>query len=467
MSDVATRFHENWLGLVQPIDGLVVSVPVLVEAECMERQPPAVQHQLAELCAEDGQGRPTVGELWAVLEQVLGLSRGDFDEGEALPEELSLYVPEGGQTLRPTAALRRAGDEDDGDGGGEGEAGASLDDSTPASRAGAGYQLLTWALPSGLPMDKPEVQTGPWEYPPAAKFDRLLRECRVPIGLLSNGQELRLFYAPHGESSGAMSFRVADMLQVGGRPILDAFVMLLSDFRWFGAEPERRLPAILRKSRERQADVTNELADQLFEALTILLQGFAHAAERDGDARLREALAQEDDVVYQGLLTLLLRLVFVLYAEDRGLMPTEHALYGEHLSVLALFESLQQDHGAHPDTMGRRYGAYPRLVALFRAVYFGVRHEQLYVPPRSGVLFDPGRFPFLEGWGPGGGAPVAAEQRAAVRVPSVSDEVVYRVLDKLLMLGGQRLSYRALEVEQIGSVYEALMGYHVQRVASA
>src|SRR5690606_11122139 len=70
-------------------------------------------------------------------------------------------------------------------------------------------------------------------------------------------------------------------------------------------------------------------------------------------------------------------------------------------------------------------------------------------------------------WGPGGGAPVGAVERAAVRVPSVSDEVVYRVLDKLLVLGGQRLSYRALEVEQIGSVYEALMGYHVQPVGSA
>ncbi|HVS10541.1 MAG TPA: DNA methyltransferase, partial [Planctomycetota bacterium] len=52
------------------------------------------------------------------------------------------------------------------------------------------------------------------------------------------------------------------------------------------------------------------------------------------------------------------------------------------------------------------------------------------------------------------------------RVPSIDDETVYRVLEKLLVLEGQRLSYRALDVEQIGSVYEALMGYHVCRVAS-
>jgi len=53
-----------------------------------------------------------------------------------------------------------------------------------------------------------------------------------------------------------------------------------------------------------------------------------------------------------------------------------------------------------------------------------------------------------------------------VHLPTVDDETLFRVLEKLLVLDGQRLSYRALDVEQIGSVYEALMGYHVLRVAS-
>ena len=46
MSDVETRFHETWLGMVQPIEGLVVSVPVLVDAQCMERLSPEVQQLL-------------------------------------------------------------------------------------------------------------------------------------------------------------------------------------------------------------------------------------------------------------------------------------------------------------------------------------------------------------------------------------------------------------------------------------
>jgi hypothetical protein len=463
MSDLATKFHETWLGMLQPIDGLVVSVPVLVDAQCMERQPPATQHKLLELCPEAGEEEArTIADLPTFLAELLDLTPDLFDPAEALPEALSLYVPEGGQTIRPTMALRKI----DPDEAPAEPKDAVPDDSTEASRAGRPYDMLVWQIPDGLHFDKPETETGPWLYPPGAKLDRLLREVRVPIGLLVNGEAVRLYYCPHGESTGAMTFRIADMAEVGGRPILDAFVMLLGAQRWFGVAEEYQLPRILRDSRERQANVTNALAQQVFDALDILLQGFAGAAERDGEKLLLEALRRDDDHLYGGLLTVLLRLVFVLYAEDRGLLPTEHDFYEKHLSVLGMFEELQADHGAFPDTMSRRFGAWPRLVALFRAVYFGVAHGEVSMPPRRGALFDPEVYPFLEGWGPAGGAPVSAEARAAVRVPSVSDEAVFRALEKLLLLEGQRLSYRALEVEQIGSVYERLMGYHVKRVTS-
>lgn len=469
MSDLETRFHETWIGMVQPIEGLVVSVPVLVEAQCMHRHPPSFQQFLLDACppvdvpdpaaAKDAPVGPRhIRELREFLESVLAWTPDLYDAGEALPEDLSLYVPEGKQTLRPTLALRRhpvpAATRD----------GAA---ETPAAKAGAAYLALVWDVPDDLNLDKPETRTGQWEYPASAKFDRLLRQCRVPIGLLCNRREVRLFYAPHGESSGVIRFRIDDMASVGGRPILDAFVMLLGAYRFFGARTERQLPAILAESRKRQVNVTNQLADQVFEALQILLRGFEAAAERDPRyaALLRDALEREDDHVYGGLLTVLLRLVFVLYAEDRGLLPAEHRFYAENFSLLSLFDDLQHDHGAFPDSMSRRFGAWPRLLALFRAVFLGCEHGDLRMPPRRGELFDPHVYPFLEGWGPEGSAPISlAENRAGVAVPQVDDETIFRVLQKLILLEGQRLSYRALDVEQIGSVYEALMGYHVRRV---
>lgn len=469
MADPARDFHEQWLGMVQPVEGLVVSLPTLLGAQVAQRLPLEARDRLAALSygvpCDDGVERLAV-DLESLLfdDALLAFRRDDFDGGELgggrLPRDLSLWVPEGRQEIVPTLALRRKEPADPGD------------DATPAARAGARYQLLVWRLPDGLDLDRPESTTGSWDYPPTAKLERLLRHTRVTAGLLTNGGSLRLMVAPHGESSGWMTFHVGDMVTVGGRPILDALVMLLGRPSFFGRAPSARLPALLEDSRKRQADVTEQLADQVFGALGLLLAGFEAAAQRDGSDALDDARRLGDDPIegdhlYGGLLTVLLRLVFLLYAEDRGLVPIEHPLYAEHYSVLGLFDQLQADAGEFPDSMDRRFGAWDRLVALFRAVWLGVEHDDLRLPPRGGRLFDPNRYPFLEGWPRGGSAPVRlASARAAVRVPSVDDATVYGVLRRLLVLDGQRLSYRALDVEQIGSVYEALMGYHVVQVFS-
>jgi hypothetical protein len=466
MSDVEIDFHKTWLGFVQPVEGLVFSIPVLVDAGCMERKPVVLQQRLRELAplvGEDPGAARQFADLDRLLTEILDLTPDLFDRGDAIPADLSLYVPEGRQELRPTLALRKQTAEFTGD---TPNADLLPDDTTPASRAGAAYEMLVWSIPPGLDLDKPETTTGPWEYAPAAKFDRLLRATRVPIGLLTNHQYLRLIYAPHGEATGSITFSLATMADAGGRPVLDAFATLLSAGRFFAVSPERQLPQILRDSRRRQANVTNQLADQVRQALEFLLRGFESAADRDKTGTLDEALTRDDDHVYGGLLTVLLRLVFLLYAEDRELLPIGDSRYSRHYSVLGLFEQLQDDHANFPDTMVRRFGAWPRLLALFRIVFEGAQHGPLVLPARRGDLFDPARYPFLEGWPATGGAPVDTVARASVQVPSVDDESIYRVLEKLLYLDHQRLSYRALDVEQIGSVYEALMGFHVVRVPS-
>lgn len=457
MSEVERRFHEEWLGMVQPAEGLVVSVPVLVDAQCMEKLPREVHVRFLTELVQD-RGRSRIRDLTRLFEHVLDLGPERFDEASVIPPEVSLYVPEGRQLLRPTRALRWPTPPD-------GTPGA---DATPAALAARPYAMLVWEVsPEVVSLDKPETVTGAWDYPVQAKMERLMRECRVPIGVLSNSWELRLVYAPHGESSGWIPFRVTDMASVSGRPIFDAFVMLLSRQRWFGLAPERQLPALLSESRKRNADVTTELSRQVFEALEVLLAGFAAADERDGTGLLRQALEREDEHLYAGLLAVLLRMVFLLYCENRALLPVENELFAENYSLLGLFEQLQADNGNCPDTMHRRFGAYPQLVSLFRAVFLGVKQGDLEIPARRGELFDPNTYPFLEGWGPEGSAPITQpEARAAVKVPSVDDLTVYTVLHKLLYLDGQRLSYKALDVEQIGSVYEALMGFDIQRLTS-
>ncbi|MCB9592250.1 MAG: N-6 DNA methylase [Sandaracinaceae bacterium] len=314
--------------------------------------------------------------------------------------------------------------------------------------------------------------TGAWEYPPAKKLERLLRETRVPIGVLLSRRALRLTYVPHGEAAGHIDFRFADMADVVGRPILDALVLLLGRDRLFGVAEDRQLHSLLARSRQMQAEVTTALSGQVFFALETLLRGFEAADARAGGEWLRPVLEQEGDrdVLFDALLTVLLRLVFLLYAEDSGLLPTENSRFSRAYSLYALYGRLEAERALHPDAMSRRFSAWPGLLALFRVVYLGGRHGDLELPPREGHLFDPHRFPFLEGFDADAAAvPLRgadASARAAASVPTVDDETVYLVLRSLVFLGGSRLSYRALQVEQIGSVYEGLMGWATLRVAA-
>ena len=233
--------------------------------------------------------------------------------------------------------------------------------------------------------------------------------------------------------------------------------MLFSFKRLFLLSDKQRLPAILADSRKYQNLVSTQLAEQVLAALYELVRGFQAADDQRRGDLLREVLADDPNHVYAGLLTVLMRLVFVLYAEDRDLLSNDE-VYQKYYSVTGLFERLREDAGRHTDTMDHRYGAWAQLLTLFRLIHDGGRHGGMKLLARKGYLFDPDRYPFLEG------RPKGSKRQPGERTdpPHVSDGVVFRVLHNLLILDGERLSYRTLDVEQIGSVYETMMGFNLE-----
>ena len=303
----------------------------------------------------------------------------------------------------------------------------------------------------GSDLDKPPDTEEGWNASCHSRFERLLRETGIPTGLLCNDRSVRLIHAPPGESSGHITFDFSEIALPAGRPILSAFQMLLSADNLFQGRNGARLPDLLRKSREAQAEVSTRLSQQVLAPLYQLLQGFVAADARNGEGKLAK-LAQEDPPqLYSGLITALMRMVFILYAEDRGLM-SDHPVYEQHYSLRGLFAKLRSDAAAWPDTMDQRFGAWAQLLSLFRLIHGGGAHDQLKFVARKGRLFDPERFPFLEGRADDG----------HVNIPLVPDSTVWNVLNNLMVLDGERLSYRTLDVEQIGSVYEAIMGFRVE-----
>ncbi len=490
--DKDTSFHKEWLGLAQPIEGLVFSVPVLADAQIAPRIRSGVQADFLEH-VQEGAFR----DVRALFEHFLGYDRpGMLLPRDALPSQLRFYAPEGRQEVRPSFAIARMPQTSVG----EGASAAASDDpfamfdapapkapppAETASEPAAGateeaspYLALVWVLTddigaqanaSDIDLDRAETLTGPWHTTPTAKFERLLRHAGVPVGFVASPTALRLVYAPQGESTAHLTFRLAHLTERAGRPLVAALELIVHASRSYSADAAHTIEGLLRESRRRQADVTKELAGQVFEAVELLLAGFEQAAARDPHATwLRAALEAPDDHLYQGVLSVVLRLVFLLYAEAQGLVPTHERTYAAHFSVLGLFDKLTEDAGAHPEAMHLRFGAYGRLIALFRGVFLGVRHGTFHLPPRSGRLFDPNAYPFLEGGHPSDSAAInLATQRAEVRLPQVDDGTLYHVLRRLIVFEGQRLSYKALDVEQIGAIYESLMGYHVLPLETA
>jgi hypothetical protein len=212
---------------------------------------------------------------------------------------------------------------------------------------------------------------------------------------------------------------------------------------------------VLAESRKYQSDISTRHAEQALGALLELLRGFQAADEATRGALLGALSRDDPQHIYGGLLTVLLRLVFLLHAEDRGLMPCASTGATRH-SVTGLYLRLREDAGRDPDTMAQRFGAWSALLALFRLVHTGATDDRLHLPAREGSLFDPDGYPFLEGR-------VRGQPDARRPPPRVPDGVLWRILQSLLLLDGERLSYRSLDVEQIGGVYESMIGFKLER----
>jgi hypothetical protein len=420
--------HQQWLGILQP-EGLVVSAAALHASGVILPGAPAqrdIQVRLEgcvgkivdddveswelpdfELFARDFLGWPMQAIAWA---------HGDLK----VPDDLQSNVEAYQLVIRPSHVLYQ--------------------DSKP----------LILVMEEKDCVDFSAKREGDeWDASLVQRMERLLRDTRIAIGILHSKRELRIVYAPAAENSGSLGFPVSEMRDVPGRPIVAALDCLLSKDRVLGPgiPAKYRLPALFIASRESQNSVSDALAEQVLGALYELIKGLQQADQNVKQRLLGDVLKQKPEEIYHALLTLIMRLIFLLYAEDKGVMP-EGELYFKGYSAKGLFLRLQDDFQRHGGNMDKRYGAWAQLLTTFRLVYSGCAHPQMRMPARLGYLFDPARYSFLSADADG-------------KMPLVSDAVIYKVLRLLLVIDGERLSYRSLDVENIGAVYETMMGFSV------
>ncbi|MBF5055746.1 hypothetical protein Y5W_01040 [Alcanivorax sp. 521-1] len=431
--------HHDWLSLIE-ISGPFLAVPVLKEAfpQGLEELDGFKRKRLRQAYDEWREaldtGDPEFTNIHAAwIEEVLsrGLELDEDGKGDVLKRKdwcesnLSTQLPEHGVTVTPDFAVV---DEQNG------------------NRA----SMLIHVYPQDADLEATSDQNG-WAATPAERMVQLCRARSCRLGLVTNGERWVLVDAPVG----AVTTFASWYARIWGQEpaALQAFVHLLGIRRFFVDETEQ-LPALLDRSLKFQDEVTDALGEQVRRAVEVLIQALDKADQDRGRELLRDVKEAE---LYEAALTVMMRLVFLLSAEERGLLLLGDEKYEAHYAVSTLRMQLRAE---SEEILERRWDAWSRLLAIFRAVFGGIEHENLRLPALGGSLFDPDRFPFLEGRSKG-----SSWRIDDAKPLPIDNRTVLLLLEAIQQYQGRTLSYRALDVEQIGYVYEGLLERTVKRTS--
>jgi len=159
-----------------------------------------------------------------------------------------------------------------------------------------------------------------------------------------------------------------------------------------------------------------------------------------------------------------MRLLFILKAEETGLLPHGIIAYDRAYGVLHLLTRLENANRLSPDKLRNSCEAYSQLLATCRIVYAGSPDPDIHVAPFLGRLFDPNRYPLLEGRRHDGSWTPQDEPKPLPVRDSVTREIL-RSLKYARGAGGvvQWVSFGSLQVEQIGHMYEGLLDRALER----
>ena len=308
----------------------------------------------------------------------------------------------------------------------------------------------------GRPLDRRSERRGE-ETAPSSQMLRYMRrvddvtEGRLRWGILTNGEKWRLYFSgARSVSEQFFEIDLAAILDLPGhneglfaldeedrRHWLKVFVLIFrrDAFAPRGADPRSVHEKALEEGRFYERRVAEDLSNKVFGEV------FPDLA-----STILEAAPQTDlQEVRDGALILLYRLLFILYAEDRDLLPVRELRYDDYgLRKMRVDVGDRMDRSdVFSETSARYWGA---MSDLFIAIDRG--DASIGLPPYNGGLFDPTRTPILTN----------------IRIP---DAPMARVIDALsferLPEGKKYINYRSLSVQQLGSIYERLLEYEVVR----
>lgn len=311
----------------------------------------------------------------------------------------------------------------------------------------------------GRPLDRENAGKGEDIAVPSTQMLRYLRrvddlsEGKLRWGMLTNGREWRLYW--QGAKSKSEDFLGLDLpvlAKVEGfeRDLFDGDPDHFLKVFYLMFRREAFLPVYevdarsfhilaLDEGKYWETRVAKNLSDMVFNHVFPDL--IAALAKADPDAAVPQTPVYLS-AVRDAALTLLYRLLFVLYAEDRNLLPVRDKRYDDYGMRLRVREDIATRLDKSDPLSSKAANYWNHLRTLFRAIAEG--DESLGLPPYNGGLFDQD------------GSPILARVE-------IADALFAPIIDRLSRLqtadGAKWINYRDLTVQQLGSIYERLLEF--------
>ena len=271
---------------------------------------------------------------------------------------------------------------------------------------------------------------------PNYQIDSYLRDADKDWGILTNGRQWRLY---HRQTSYRLdSFYEVDLAALlSENRDLDAFRYFYNLFRRDAFTPDPSgtsfLDHVLGESQQYTVGVSDDLKNRVYDVLRRLIGGFLDFP-RNGFDRANPPLGE----IQSSCLILLYRVLFILYAESRDLLPLDNRDYAMQYSLSHLATDI---HEKLDGSIAFAPGAslyWTRLRQLFTLINDGWED---HIPQYNGGLFNPQQHSFLEDYG-------------------IGDDALAQVIELLTRTKqGERITYRDLDVRHLGNIYEGLLEY--------
>jgi hypothetical protein len=304
---------------------------------------------------------------------------------------------------------------------------------TTTGRPGAKDALSAWLSVGGAPAAAMVVT--PWEVDGRGAWRETVRQGiggGVRWCVAVTGPSLRLFDARRTYSRREADI---DLAIAAGDPSTFAVLwgLVRAEAIAVNAPGDRSTLDLAVQLCERyRTDVRSSLQHGVHDALTHLVGAFV--AAKSGRSRARPAISST--VLFDESLVVIYRILFLLFAEARGLVPRWHPVYRDSYTIEAL--------RAPAETRPRPRGLWEALQAIARLAHRGCRAGTLRVPPFNGRLFSPAQAPLADS------VPL---DDGAVR------EALVALTTRRSKAGVEPVAYADLGVEQLGGVYERVLDF--------